>query len=148
MGSPVASTRLHHRRDPMGEGKANGGGGGDLSNLKVSLGDASRSDCCLLALGPRPAMAFGHRCVTDLLVFPSLERLQLARNQEALSGQIDALRETVEAQGRLVERLLASLESQGASGNGDLGVSSRSGGGSGKKKSGKQRDAEGGGGDM
>lgn len=35
---------------------------------------------------------------------------QLARNQEALSTQIDALREVVESQGRLLERLLVGLE--------------------------------------
>lgn len=37
---------------------------------------------------------------------------QLARNQEALSAQIDSLRETVESQGKLVERLLAALEAK------------------------------------
>lgn len=41
---------------------------------------------------------------------PDLSNLKLARNQEALSAQIDSLREVVESQGRLIGRLLEALE--------------------------------------
>lgn len=48
-----------------------------------------------------------------------LSNLKLARNQEALSAQIDGLREVVESQGRLVGRLLEALEhAQGQAGSG------------------------------
>ncbi|CED85353.1 voltage-gated potassium channel [Phaffia rhodozyma] len=41
-----------------------------------------------------------------------LSNMKLARNQEALSGQIDSLREVVESQGRLIARLVSALESK------------------------------------
>ncbi|KAL7411694.1 hypothetical protein BDY24DRAFT_416920 [Mrakia frigida] len=83
-----------------------------------------------------------------------LSNLKLARNQEALSSQIDSLREVVEAQGRLVAQLLAALsENTNAKAGrrsegdlfGDLGGEGKGGkgGSASEKRKGKERERDG-----
>jgi len=72
---------------------------GSPEHRSSSVNSASRR-----RMGGRPGL--GPATVAS----PDLSNLKLARNQEALSAQIDGLREVVESQGRLIGRLLEALE--------------------------------------
>lgn len=80
-----------------------GGQSTGLSTLPMGSPDASTTARKRVRVGPASTAGAGS----------DLTNMKLARNQEALSAQIDGLRETVEGQGRLIGRLLEALEEKG-----------------------------------